>query len=293
MRWPPGLVFAAVLLAGGCLRASDRTPAKRTATAVDQGYHWTNCPRGHSVDPHRREVLPALIEDGDAVFFIGNSFLGWEGRMLPEWLTILGRAVSPPIRIETGADILFGNTPLRDFLDHPATRQALASRRYKVFVLQGEEMEPVDHKAAFHQGVRELHRAIVAAGATTVLFMTWEFPWRPFLRELAASYDEIGRELGIPVIPVGLVYQDYQRSPAPGESPYALTADPAHPMGNLHENEKGTAINVYATFAMLTGRNPLGQPFPAPGNTNSPSHLRFYSDLAWRRVLPRLETACR
>ena len=31
--------------------------------------------------------------------------------------------------------------------------------------------------------------------------------------QLAASYNEIGAEIGIPVVPVGLVYQDCEKSP--------------------------------------------------------------------------------
>lgn len=231
-------------------------------------------------------ALPALVADGDAVFFVGNSFFGWQDRRLPEWVAALGRAVSPPIRIAVGADILFGNDPLASFLGHEATREALASRRYKVFVLQAEELEPVDHKSEFHQAVRDFNRAVTASGARTVLFMTWEFPWRPFIDPLAASYDEIGRELGIPVIPVGLIYRNCGHPPPAGEGPYWLTASADRP--GLHPNEKGTAVNTYATFAMLTGRNAHGKNFEAPGNTNDDALMRYLSDMAWAEVLPRL-----
>jgi hypothetical protein len=285
MRWTLGALCAACLLAGACRRE----PVLQAPKAVPGSYRWANCPGDRSKD----ELLPALVKDGDAVFFAGNSFFGWQGRVLSVWVAALGRAMSPPIRIETGADILFGNTPLAEFLDHPATRQALASRKYKVFVLQAEEYEPVDHKLAFHQAVRDFHRAITAAGGRTVLFMTWEFPWRRFIDQLAASYDEIGRELGIPVIPVGLACRDSELAPPPHEPPFALTADPQHPQGGLHENEKGTAVDTYATFAMLTGRNPLGKNFVAPGNVNSDALMRYLSDVAWRRVQPRLVATCR
>ena len=285
MRWTLGALGAAWLLAGACRRE----PAHRTEKPVPETYRWANCPGDRSPG----DALPALIKDGDAVFFVGNSFLGWQDRVLPDWVAALGRAVTPPIRIETGADILPGNTPLGGFLGHPATQAALASRKYKLFVLQAEEYEPVDRKPAFHQAVREFNRAITAAGGRTVLFLTWEFPWRRFLDQLAASYDEIGRELGIPVIPVGLVYRDSARAPFPHESPFWLTADSGHPQGDLHENEKGSAVNAYATFALLTGRNPLGKSFTAPGNTNSEALMRYLSDIAWNRVRPRLEAGCR
>ncbi len=223
------------------------------------------------------------------MFFIGNSFLGWEDRPLPEWVAALGRAVSPPIRIVVGADIVFGNAPLASFLRHEATREALASGKYKVFVLQAEEFEPVDHKSEFHQAVREFNNAIMASGARTVLFMTWDFPWRPFIDQLAASYDEIGRELGIPVIPVGLIYKDCGHSPPGREGPYWLTASAEQPEVALHPNEKGSAVNTYATFAMLTGRNAHGKNFKAPGNTNDDALMRYFSDMAWAEVLPRLQ----
>ena len=246
--------------------------------------------------PRAAEPLPGapmtiaapLVRDGDAVFFVGNSFFGWQDRKLPDWVAALGRAVSPAIRIEVGSDIRFGNTPLAGFLTHPATQAALASRQYQVFVLQGEEFEPVDHKAAFHQAVRDFHRAITAAGGRTVLFMTWDFRWRPFLDELAASYEEIGRELDIPVIPAGLIYRDCGRAPPHGETPYWLTADAEQPEGNLHQNGQGSAVNTYATFALLTGRNPAGRNFVVPGNTNDDALMRYFSDMAWARVRRRL-----
>jgi hypothetical protein len=268
--------FCAFLLPVGCLIALLLTVPVRAQSPS------TRPP----VDEPVRQA--PLIHEGDAVFFVGNSFFGWQGRLLPEWFAALGRAVSPGLHLETGSDILFGNTPLAEFLRHPAVQAALASRKYKVFVLQGEEFEAVDHKAAFHQAVRDFNRAVVAAGGRTVLFMTWDFPWRPFIAELAASSDEIGRELQIPVIPAGLVYRDCNLAPARGNVPFWLTASAEHPEGDLHENEKGTAVNTYATFALLTGRNPRGQNFAAPGNTNDDAAMRYFSDMAWAEVRLRL-----
>ncbi len=232
---------------------------------------------------------PVPIHDGDGVFFVGNSFFGWQGRSLPAWVAALGQAVSPPLRITTGSDIVFGNHPLGEFLDHAATRQALASRRYRVFVLQGEELEAVDHKARFHQSVRDFNRAVVAAGGRTLLFMTWDFPWRHFIDKVAASYDEIGRELGIPVIPVGLIYRDCGCRPyASGMPPHWLIADAQHPLGDLHPNEQGAAVDAYATFEMLTGIDPAGRNFTAPGNSNDDAIMKYLSGMSWARVAPRL-----
>jgi hypothetical protein len=224
---------------------------------------------------------PPLIGDGDAVFFVGNSFMSFDGRSLPEWVRAIGLSVEPAINIEVGSNIVFGNTPLQEFLRHEATSAALKSGKYEVFVLQGEEFEAVKQKAQFHDGVRRFHREITAAGGKTVLFMTWEFSWEPFIEELAASYDEIGRELGIPVIPVGLIYKDCDANPLPNRRPYWL-------IDELHQNAGGSAINAFATFQMLTGINPSGVNFSAPGNTNTDGEMHYFSQMAWMRVRPRL-----
>jgi hypothetical protein len=243
---------------------------------------------GRGPDPGPPPAHPPVVRDGDAVFFVGNSFFDWQGRPLPQWVAALGAAVSPPIRIEVGADIVPGEKPLPDFLEHDATREALASGKYDVFVLQGYEFEPVDDKQAFHDAVREFDRRIRAAGAQTVLFMTWDFQFRPFIDELSASYDEIGRELGVPVIPAGLVHADCGRAPPQGEGRHFLTADAEHPDGDLHQNARGTAVNVYTTFMVLTGRDPQGRNFTAPGNDNDDASMKYFSQMAWARVAPRL-----
>jgi hypothetical protein len=241
---------------GGTLNPIDSASARAAVLIwlVAAGYLVTACgatstQRASSPTP---ASFPALVGDGDAVFFVGNSFFGAGGRPLPEWVAALGEAVSPPVHLRTGSDIVFGNLPLAAFLEHEATRDALSSHEYRVYVLQGEEFEPVDRKAAFHQAVRDFNKAVVAAGGRTVLFMTWEFHFRPFIDALAASYDEIGSELGIPVIPAGLIYKDCDRRPYRNAPPYWLTGSAEKPAGDLHQNEKGTAVNTYATFAMLT-----------------------------------------
>ncbi|HEY4188601.1 MAG TPA: hypothetical protein VGP07_26260 [Polyangia bacterium] len=241
--------------------------------------------QAEAAEPSR---APPLIKDGDAVFFIGNSFFGWHDRPLPDWVAALGEAVTPPVHIRTGADIVFGTARLASFMKHPATQAALASHAYNVFVLQGEDTEAVDDKAEFHQAVRDFNRAIEAAGARTVLFMTWEFPWRRFIDELSVSYDEIGEELGIPVIPAGLLFKDCEHA-RQGELSYWLTSDTQHPHGELHQNEMGSAVNAYATFETLTGINPHGVNFVAPGNSNSDSLMKHFSDVAWTRVSRRLQ----
>src|SRR5207249_3263100 len=94
---------------------------------------------------------PWLIKSGDSVFFVGNSFFGYGNRVLPDWVAAIGKAVQPPVTINTGSHIVFGTMPLAWFFKQSASQDAIKSRKYKIFVLQGEEREPVEHKAEFQQ----------------------------------------------------------------------------------------------------------------------------------------------
>lgn len=240
-------------------------------------------------DPAPPRRYAPLVKDGDAVFFVGNSFFDWQARSLPTWVAGLGDLAQPPIRLEVGGDIVPGDAPLREFLAHARVRDALDSKRWDVFVLQGHEFEPVDDKASFHQSVRDFNAAITAAGGRTALFMTWDFHFRPFMDELAASYDEIGNELGIPVIPAGLVHHDCNREPPEGHEDWWLTADPEHPEGDLHQNAFGTAVNAFSTYATLTGRNPTELDFLVQGDDTGGVITRYLAERSWARASARLQ----
>jgi hypothetical protein len=74
-------------------------------------------------------------------------------------VTAIGKAVSPPIDIKTGSHIVPGNQKLSWFLQQADSQNALKSRKYKVFVIQPEEREPVDDTANFKQAVRDWKQA--------------------------------------------------------------------------------------------------------------------------------------
>lgn len=235
-------------------------------------------------EPFARYAAP--MPDGGSIYFVGNSLLEWGGRGLPDWLAAFGAAQG--LRFETGSDIVPGDLPLSAFLEHPAVKSALASRKYQVWIIQGHELEPVEHPERFEEAVTAFHEAIAASGGRMLLFMTWEFRWRRFMPELEKAYDAIGRRLGVPVIPAGLVYLDCEKEPPEGMTPFFLTASPERPDGDLHGNRLGTAANVYVTYAILTGRNPEGQAFPVPGGDIDPAMRRYLSDRAWARAAQRL-----
>lgn len=261
--------------------------ARRTPLLVPLVTALIGC-RGPSTEPAPPRYPPPLA-DGDAVFFVGNSFMAWDGRELPQYVAALGEASDPPIHLEVAGEIVPGELPLAAFLPRPGVRAALASGRYDVFVLQGFEYEPVDDREGFHAAVRAFDADVRAAGGRTVLFMTWEFSFRPFIDELADSYATIARELQIPVIPTGLVFHDCGVSPPPGEIEHWLTTDAEHPEGDIHPNAAGMAASALTTFAILTGRDPRGLPLRVTGNTLDDARLRLVAEHAWARAAERLQ----
>jgi hypothetical protein len=228
----------------------------------------------------------APLPDGGSVYFVGNSFFSWDGNSLPVWLASLGKAQG--LNFEVGGDIVPGELPLSAFLKHPAVSAALASGKYRVWVVQGQEREPVDNPAEFKQAARNFDRAIKASGGRMVLFMTWEFRWRKFMPQLTYAYESIGKELGIPIIPAGLVYWDCERSPPDHMGQFFLTASPEAPSGGMHENKLGMAANTYTVYAILTGRDPHGRSFEATGAGIDTEMLEYLSARAWARSAPRL-----
>lgn len=283
------LLFVPFLLAiagPGCTASSDMTWTGPSSFASDGGAGLPDGGENAPVDgPYLARPIP--IRSGDSVFFVGNSFLGGDDSRLAEFVASMGAAMDPPVGITVGQHVVYGNQKLSWFFQQHESQDAIASGRYQVFVLQAEEREPVDRPDGFRQAVRDYHAAVTAHGGRLLLFMTWDFVWEQgttFFQTLSTAYEEIGAELGIPVIPVGLIYDDENRDPFGNEAPYWLT-DQA-----LHQNAAGAAVNVYATFGMLTGINPNGTPVKKPDYdlALSTELYRYLSDKAWARVEPRL-----
>jgi hypothetical protein len=228
------------------------------------------------------------IQDGDAVFFVGNSFFNAYDRRLPEWVTAVGQAVEPPIAIRTGNYNMPGSMHLSWFLEQQGVKDALASKQYKVYVIQGDEREPVDDPDGFKDAVREFKQKIEAANGKMMLFMTWNLEFDgDFYDKLEHTFEAIGDELEVPVIPAGQIYHDCEQDD-PFEGHDVNTAWLTQSQDDRHQNEAGSAINAYSTFAMLTGLDPDGVDFDAPAQTNTPALLRYLSDKTWARVEPRL-----
>jgi hypothetical protein len=78
---------------------------------------------------------------------------------------------------------------------------------FDAVVLQEQSTLPAKNAARFHDNVRLFDGAIRAAGAATVLYMTWARRDHPASQAaITEAYTAIGRELGATVVPVGTAW---------------------------------------------------------------------------------------
>jgi hypothetical protein len=213
--------------------------------------------------------------------------MGGDDNRLAMHLETFAAGANPPIVIHTGQHVVYGVNPLSWFFQQPDSQNAINSGQYQVFILQGADREPVDTKDDFDQAVRDYYHAVTAHGGRIILFMTWDFQSEngtDFFQNLSTAYEEIGRELNVPVIPMGLIYDDMNKEPYGSYGVYSYWFH----FDDLHENDFGMAANVYATFSMLTGINPGPRPITTLSDVTDPSLLQYLSEKSWARVAPVL-----
>jgi len=196
------------------------------------------------------------LQDGDSVLFLGNSKIGSEGGLHNHVRRTAAKA-TPSLRIETAWFNAYGAQSVADLLTDEA-KARLRSGNDKLVVLQSGEPEGMKQVAAL---CREANRPLA-------ILMAWPDQYRSidtFRREVAASLpvvQQVATETGAKVIPSGLLYYDLLAAP-PAKG---LREDWLFVPGSAVQNDLGTLVNVAATYAVATGRSPVGlpcwEPFP-------------------------------
>jgi hypothetical protein len=116
-----------------------------------------------------------------------------------------------------------------------------------------------------YPGARDLHEQISAAGARTLLFMTWGYvrgdrrhepddTYAAMQTRLANGYSKLGAELGAQVAPAGLAWAE------------ALHRDPGLDLwasDGQHPGRLGSYLAACVFYALLSGREPTQSRFTA------------------------------
>jgi hypothetical protein len=179
------------------------------------------------------------------VLFIGNSFTARND--LPGLIAKLAAARGKTLEHRL---ISAGGASLRTHWNAGHALKAIQSGEYDHVVLQEQSTLPVKNVKCMHESVRLFDEAIKAAGARTVLYMTWARQHEPASQEtIADAYASIGRELDAAVVPVGLAWQRFLGK---YDRPVLHDKDQSHP------TLAGSYLAACVFLAVLFRESPVG-----------------------------------
>jgi hypothetical protein len=179
------------------------------------------------------------------VLFIGNSFTARND--LPRLIARLAAARGKNLEHRL---ISAGGASLRTHWNAGEALKAIQGGHYDHVVLQEQSTLPVKNATRMHENVRLFDEAIKAAGAKTVLYMTWARQNAPESQQaITDAYAGIGRELGATVVPVGLAWQRFLGK---HDQPVLYDKDQSHP------TPAGSYLAACVFLAVLFGENPVG-----------------------------------
>lgn len=190
--------------------------------------------------PGAREGMPRVL-------FVGNSLTEWND------LASMVRAVSESagVPLVTGS-ITFGGYSLEDHWAEGSAREALATRRWDVVVLQQGPSALPESRANLREWAVRWADAIRAAGAEPVLYMPWPDASRmSAFDSVSLSYREAAAAANARVIPGGEAWQAAWRRD-PGLALYGSDA--------FHPSALGSYVVAVAAWARITGGVPAAAP---------------------------------
>ncbi|HUF64742.1 MAG TPA: hypothetical protein VMM17_02085 [Gemmatimonadaceae bacterium] len=215
----------------------------------------------HSLLAHAAAVQVPSARPVLRVLFIGNSYTSFNN---------IGDIVAGIAAADPDAPIIVpvlatrGGATLKWHLENGSAVRQLEAGGWHYVVLQEQSLlggRIVDGKTivgdpgAFHASVREWVRRIRAVGATPILYMTWArrepAEAARVQKELADAYQGIGRELDVPVAPVGLAWAEARRR---------LGTLDLHIWDGSHPTPAGSYLAGLVIYSTLTKRSPLSAP---------------------------------
>src|SRR5262245_12819629 len=179
------------------------------------------------------------------VLFIGNSFTARNN--LPGLIAQLAATRGKIMQHDL---ISAGGASLRAHWNAGEALRAIKGGHYDYVVLQEQSTLPIKNAKRMHENVRLFDEAIKAAGAKTVLYMTWARRHAPESQQaITEAYAGIGGELGATVVPVGVAWQRFLRE---YDQPALYDKDQSHP------TLAGSYLAACVFLAVLFQDSPVG-----------------------------------
>jgi hypothetical protein len=214
----------------------------------------------------RTRGAPAL-----KVLFIGNSFTARND--LPELVAQLAAARGGSLQHRL---ISAGGASLRTHWNAGHASKAICDGDYDHIVLQEQSTLPVKNVQRMHDNIRLFDEAIRAAGAKTVLYVTWARRHSPEAQQaITEAYTSIGRELGTIVVPVGTAWQTFLGQ---HEHPVLHDRDDSHP------TLAGSYLAACVFLTVLFNVSPVGVDCEVDGLSENDRSL--LQKTAWETAKP-------
>ena len=203
--------------------------------------------------------------------FIGNSFTARND--LPGLVARLAAARGR--RLEHRL-ISAGGASLRTHWNAGVALEAIQGGQYDHVVLREQSTLSIKNARRMHENVRLFDEAIRAAGAKTVLYMTWARQHAPESQQaITDAYVGIGRELAATVVPVGLAWQRFLGK---HDEPVLHDKDQSHP------TLAGSYLAACVFLAVLFRESPVGADAEVAGL--SEEDLALLQKAAWQECKP-------
>ncbi|TWT54903.1 hypothetical protein Pla22_25570 [Rubripirellula amarantea] len=230
-----------------------------------------------SVEPESIEEveIKPVIQDGDHLLFIGNSYMANEGGVYNYLQAALKKR---GIDITHQSEIAYGK-PLSEMVTREVGT-AMMDPKVDVVVITSGDLKSMQQFAT----------KLKDSGKKLVVFMTWEgkhpgnqsskTQYTSATRKAVRQMRELEKQTGATIIPSAVLYHDLTMNPPDGMP----RIDYLWKQRNIHQNALGTMANALLMTAMLTGESPAGLNFDFPPHIvgqNIPDEpdLRFTRDL--------------
>lgn len=140
------------------------------------------------------------------ILFVGNSYTYYNN--MPQLVSVLSD--STHTKLITRKSTVGGVTLKNHWLGQRGltTKEKIAAGGYDIVVIQGHSMGTIDHPEDFKKYSKELCDLAKANGAKPYFYLTWGREKVPqYQDEITAMYEQVARENGAGIIPVGKAWE--------------------------------------------------------------------------------------
>jgi hypothetical protein len=226
----------------------------------------------------------------DKVLFVGNSFSFYNNGIHNHVANLirakgLWQAKVNKYRLMTlsGGKLSEHSDLLANFLEQKKTQ-------WDLVILQEVSNGPIinEDKSKFRSSAKRLVKDIESAGSKAALFMTWAYQNKPEMTALLAkAYQALGKELNIPVFPVGIAFANTQLKHP--EIPLFIPDILGVENGKVtykktwkHPSPTGSYLAACVFYSALYGESAQGNPYQSSLSDDIAQKLQ---KIAWETVI--------